>query len=63
MFLDSALLIDTRWSHGVLLVLCGVGRRELHIEFLGEINCVKRGRKTNKSSAQGFCYPCFASTR
>lgn len=35
--------------------------KKLQIEFLGEINCVKCGRKTNKSFSQGFCYPCFSS--
>jgi hypothetical protein len=35
--------------------------KELQIEYLGEINCIKCGRKTNKSFSQGFCYPCFIS--
>lgn len=35
--------------------------KELQIEFTGEINCVKCGRKTSKSFSQGFCYPCFIS--
>jgi len=35
--------------------------KEVQIEFLGEINCVKCGRKTSKSFSQGFCYPCFIS--
>ena len=25
----------------------------------GKINCIACGRNTNKSFAQGFCYPCF----
>jgi len=28
-------------------------------KWLKEIYCVSCGRKTNKSFAQGFCYPCF----
>lgn len=32
---------------------------ELKLEYTGEINCVKCGRKINKSFSQGFCYPCF----
>ena len=28
-------------------------------KWLKEIYCVVCGRKTNKSFAQGFCYPCF----
>jgi hypothetical protein len=35
--------------------------KELQIEFTGEINCIKCGRKTSKSFSQGFCYPCFGS--
>ena len=30
-------------------------------KWLKEIYCVVCGRKTNKSFAQGFCYPCFLS--
>ena len=33
----------------------------IHMEYAGQIICVKCGRVTNKSFAQGFCYPCFAS--
>jgi len=33
--------------------------KSLRMEFSGEINCIKCGRKTSKSFAQGYCYPCF----
>lgn len=33
--------------------------KKLTVEYSGEINCIKCGRKTKKSFAQGFCYPCF----
>lgn len=33
----------------------------INIEYVGEINCVKCGKKTSKSFSQGFCYPCFKS--
>jgi hypothetical protein len=33
--------------------------KTLRIEFLGEIYCIKCGKKTNKSFSQGFCYSCF----
>ncbi|MDH5387958.1 MAG: DUF2797 domain-containing protein [Gammaproteobacteria bacterium] len=33
--------------------------RNIKLEYQGEINCVACGRKTNKSFAQGHCYPCF----
>lgn len=29
------------------------------ISYTGTINCINCGRKTKKSFAQGFCYPCF----
>ncbi|MBN1006828.1 DUF2797 domain-containing protein [Amphritea pacifica] len=29
------------------------------LSFLGQINCTHCGRKTSKSFAQGYCYPCF----
>lgn len=33
--------------------------QEIKIDYTGTINCIKCGRKTSKSFAQGFCYPCF----
>jgi hypothetical protein len=43
------------------LVLNQLIGKHLQIEYLGEINCVKCGRKTKKSFSQGFCYSCFIS--
>ena len=34
---------------------------KLKMEFLGEINCIRCGKQTKKSFAQGYCYPCFTS--
>lgn len=34
---------------------------EIKLQFLHQINCIKCGRNTSKSFAQGFCYPCFRS--
>lgn len=34
----------------------------VHFQFLGEIYCIGCGRKTNKSFAQGFCFPCFRNS-
>lgn len=31
----------------------------ISLRFLGNIYCVSCGRKTKKSFAQGFCFPCF----
>ncbi len=33
----------------------------IRLDYLGEINCIACGRKTSKSYAQGYCYPCFIS--
>jgi hypothetical protein len=33
----------------------------IQMEFLGKIHCMKCGRETKKSFAQGYCYPCFIS--
>jgi len=35
-----------------------LGKR-IRLEFLGAIHCSHCGRKTKKSFAQGYCYPCF----
>ena len=35
-----------------------LGKR-VRLEFLGTIHCSHCGRKTKKSFAQGYCYPCF----
>jgi len=35
--------------------------KSLRLEFTGNIHCIGCGRKTSKSFAQGFCYPCFKS--
>jgi len=37
-----------------------IGSR-IRLEYQGEINCIACGRKTSKSFAQGYCYPCFMS--
>ncbi len=34
---------------------------QISVRFLGNIYCIKCGRKTSKSFGQGYCYPCFIS--
>ena len=34
---------------------------KITLNYQGEINCIACGRKTSKSYAQGYCYPCFIS--
>lgn len=38
-----------------------IGRR-IQLEHPGEIYCIACGRKTKKSFAQGYCYPCFQNS-
>ncbi len=33
----------------------------LSLHYEGQINCIRCGRRTNKSFAQGYCYPCFST--
>lgn len=33
--------------------------KSISLRFLGAINCLHCGRKSNKSFSQGYCYPCF----
>lgn len=42
-----------------ILVMNDVIGRSLKLHYQGEIHCIACGRKTNKSFAQGYCYPCF----
>ncbi|MBE9538922.1 MAG: DUF2797 domain-containing protein [Proteobacteria bacterium] len=33
--------------------------KQLQLDFEGVVNCIHCDRKTSKSFAQGYCYPCF----
>ena len=35
--------------------------KQISLEYLGQIHCIKCGRETRKSFAQGYCYPCFST--
>lgn len=35
--------------------------KEIDLHYLGKINCIRCGRETNRSFAQGYCYPCFTT--
>ena len=35
--------------------------KQIVMEYLGHINCIKCGKETRKSFAQGYCYPCFST--
>lgn len=33
--------------------------QQISLQFSGNIHCINCARRTNKSFAQGYCYPCF----
>ncbi|MBL4762195.1 MAG: DUF2797 domain-containing protein [Gammaproteobacteria bacterium] len=35
--------------------------QSITLQYKNEIHCIECGRKTKKSFAQGYCYPCFSS--
>ena len=35
--------------------------KEIELRYFEQINCMRCGKKTKTSFAQGFCYPCFLS--
>ncbi|MGW8315169.1 MAG: DUF2797 domain-containing protein [Bacteroidales bacterium] len=37
-----------------------IGSR-IDLEYQGKIHCIRCGKETRKSFAQGYCYPCFIS--
>ena len=37
-------------------------KKYIVLEYKNEINCIECGRQTNKSFAQGYCYPCFLNS-
>jgi len=34
---------------------------KIHMEYLGKIHCIRCGRATSKSFAQGYCFPCLTT--
>lgn len=45
---------------GTLKINDYIGKK-IRITYLHKINCIKCGRLTKTSFAQGYCYPCFIS--
>lgn len=37
-----------------------IGSR-INLEYQGKIHCIRCGRETRRSFAQGYCYPCFTT--
>lgn len=53
------LLFDTANQSHQLIDMSEIIGKEISLSFEGNIYCIGCGRKTNKSFAQGFCFPCF----
>lgn len=46
---------------GVEILINELLGKEITLKYQGKINCIKCGRETKTSFAQGYCYPCFIS--
>lgn len=47
--------------NGEVLEINSLVGENVSLTWKEQINCIHCGRKTNKSFAQGYCYPCFIS--
>jgi hypothetical protein len=56
--LDAPVQYSLRLGDAELAVNPLIGKT-LRLEFLGAIHCSHCGRRTKKSYAQGYCYPCM----
>jgi hypothetical protein len=70
MIMHTGLLIKMRTQHvemveyflpfdGEEIKMNDLIGKKITMEHSGEIYCIKCGRKTKTSFAQGYCYPCF----
>ncbi len=67
----NILKMESRIINGVVNYTLSIGSafvnmneligKELYFSYSGQINCIYCGRKTKKSYAQGYCYPCMIS--
>lgn len=46
---------------GEKIYMNGLLGTSITMEYLGHIHCIRCGRETKKSFAQGYCYPCFTT--
>jgi hypothetical protein len=57
---EYALPIETAQGKVLIDINPWLGK-SIKISYEGDIECISCGRKTKKSFAQGYCYPCFSS--
>ncbi len=43
------------------IIMNSIIEKKIFIKYQGKINCIKCGRETKTTFAQGYCYPCFIS--
>ncbi len=55
-------LFDTETQSVQTIAMKEVIGKEIKVIFGGNIYCIGCGRKTRKSFAQGFCFPCFKNS-
>lgn len=56
--LANAVEYELRLGHKFIPLNEYIGR-PIRLSFHGHIECIECGRRTNKSFAQGFCFPCM----
>lgn len=56
------LLFDTATQTEQTIKMNEVVGKNISVTFEGNIFCIDCGRKTSKSFAEGFCFPCFKSS-
>lgn len=58
----SMSLFDTETQTWQTIAMNEIIGKEINVTFEGNIYCIDCGRKTSKSFAQGFCFPCFKNS-
>ena len=58
----SMVLFDTETQTEQTFGMNELVGKNISVSFTGNIYCIDCGRKTSKSFAQGFCFPCFKNS-
>lgn len=58
----SMILFDTATKTEQTVEMKDLIGKDIKVSFEGNIYCIDCGRKTSKSFAQGFCFPCFKNS-
>jgi len=60
-FAEKVIQYSLRLGKELIFMNALIGK-QISMEYLGHIHCIKCGRDTRKSFAQGYCYPCFTTS-